>query len=627
MCGIAGIITGAVENNGLKAQIEAMLNALHHRGPDDLGLFLGKQFAFGHTRLSILDLSSNGHQPMVDKSLGIVITYNGEVYNFRELRKELEAVGVRFNSHSDTEVVLKAYIHWGVGAFNKLDGMFAFALYDPRINKILIVRDFAGIKPLYYYQDQTVFAFCSEIKGLKAADILATKIDPQGLSEYLWYGNTISEHTLHSGVKKLLPGRYLEFDLEQNAFEIKSYWKLEDYLSSSMHLTESEAVGAIRSTLEASVERQLVSDVPVGICLSGGIDSSAITAFASRHYSGRLKTFSVDFDFMGKGSELPLARLVANKFNTEHHELHITSGDVVSLVEESIGWHDEPFADAANLPLFLISKRLKELGVKVILQGDGGDELFAGYRRYNTMQHRWFWKLLSPLSPMLTFLPQNACWDRRQRFLDAITQRNPPMMHALVLTVESLRKSPVQLLSSDLQKLLAKTNPFATYEEAYGRYHSIDEVQRMLAMDYEILLQHDFLEKVDKPTMANSVEVRVPFLAKPVVELALGLPSRYKVQRFEKKYLLKKALDGIVPREILYGPKKGFGVPYKTWLINGLRGLLEDSIGGLVDKGILTKQEVRKLIDKHVSSQQDNGFMLWKLLLLGIWINENKLVF
>ena len=630
MCGITGFVLKKSLSKSIVQIIRGMLKSIHHRGPDDQGVFINDQngIALGHARLSILDLSQNGHQPMIDEKTGVVLVYNGEVYNFPVIKKELESLGIYFKSSSDTEVILQAYITWGIQSFKKLDGMFAFAIFDPKENKLFLVRDFAGIKPLYYANLDTGLFFASEIKALLASTQIPSELSYETLSKYLSYGQTCSNNTLYQNIHKLPSGCFLELDLETKTKKITPYWSAIDYLNKTKYSEYSEQAAAkkIQTTLEDSVQSQLISDVPIGICLSGGIDSSAITAFASRHYPGKLKTFSVDFDFMADGSEIPMANFVAETFKTDHETFQISGKNIEHIVRKSISWHDEPFGDAANIPLFLISERLKQSNIKVVLQGDGGDELFAGYAHYQRAQFLSHLRILRPLvKPFFPLIPNTDFLSRAKSYFDSMTDKDPALMHAAMLTTDRKDRSSLNWLSPSLREKLKLLDPFNSYRDLYQISKEADAPQRMLYMDYMLLLQHQFLEKVDRPTMANSVEVRVPFLGKSVVELALSLPSRYKVHGKEKKYLLRESLRGIVPNKILDAPKKGFGVPFNHWLKADLLPLLKESMKHLDQLGFIDKNKVNLRIRSHVNNQENNGFMLWKLMQLGLWLNQYKI--
>ena len=611
MCGICGYISKEHIN------IEEMNNSISHRGPDNRGTFKNEEIGLGHTRLSILDLSETANQPMVSKDGRYTIVYNGEIYNFKELKEELEKIGTPFKRDSDTEVVLEGFGQWGVELFERLNGMFAFSIYDNQLNKIYIVRDRFGVKPLYYYSKDKNFIFGSEIKALLASEIIEKKLNYQALYEYLHFGTTLGETTFYEHIKKLEPGYYIEYDIEKKDFEIHPY-KLNYEITPSTDSFE-EALANIREHFEASVKRQLLSDVPVGIFLSGGIDSTAITAYATKHYKGKIKTFSAGFDFDGGDNELPLAKFIANHYGTDHHEMHITGENTISILEEVNHYFDQPFGDPGNIPLYLMSKELKGKE-KVILQGDGGDELFAGYHRYIRLHHYKTFKFISKFFFLLQqLIPKDSSKYRGLRFLYALYQKEPSHEMAYILSQEMFDEDPANYFNAEIESRLKKYNPFQRYEYFYNKFKDLDPVNRALYTDMNIILPDLYFEKVDRATMANSLEVRVPFLDNILTEYAMSLPSKYKVQGKEKKYLLKKAFAGIIPDKVLYGPKKGFGVPAHYWLRTSMKDFMLENIRS----SEFYNNDIELLMQEHIENRKDNGAILWKLLNLSLWLKKS----
>jgi asparagine synthase (glutamine-hydrolysing) len=615
MCGFTGIYDPSQQASNLGECVRRMTETLAHRGPDAEGIYSSNGIALGHRRLSIIDLSSAGHQPMKSPDGKIAIAFNGEVYNFQELRAELEHDGMTFQSRTDTEVVLCAYIKWGLESFRMLNGMFAFAIWDSRTSEVHLVRDRFGIKPLYYYSSTSnQIVFGSEIKALLASGLPVREISWAGLNEYMWFGNALGQNTLFSGIKKLLPGHYLTVGAAGSS--LFRYWALEDV--KPLKPTLGEATAEVARLLENSVKSQLVGDVPVGVFLSGGIDSSAITAFATKHYANKLQTFSVGFDFDRGVNELPAARFVADYYGTEHHEIKVSGSGMEDVIIRLVNAHDEPFADAANIPLYLLCEQIRG-NVKVVLQGDGGDELFAGYRRYNILAHSTFWRLASRL-----LLSLGVGHQRGARFLNAVSQSDPAMRMALLLTVDSLQDPPTRIMSEQWRRHLAEHDPFLRYKELDQRFSCLDPVQKMLYTDMSVVLPDTFFEKVDKSTMAQGIEVRVPFLDANLASYAIGLPSDLKVRGFQKKWILRRALRGVVPDRILDGKKTGFGVPYEYWLRGPLSQfmksvLLDPRISSL---GMFDKIEIERAISQHISGERNNGFLLWKALNLALWAEQ-----
>jgi len=379
--------------------------------------------------------------------------------------------------------------------------------------------------------------------------------------------------------------------------------------------------GELRSLLEAAVRRHLLSDVPVGVFLSGGIDSSTLTAFASRHYAGRLSTFSVEFDFANGASELPKARAIASLFRTDHHEVRIVGTKISDVIEKLVMSHDEPFGDAADIPLYLLAEQLRG-SIKVVLQGDGGDELFGGYRRYVVLSYEGLWRCLSRLArPFIPYLPPSPSRYRLHRFVEAMRHSDPAMRMALLLTEECLESPPTRVLTREARQDMEREDPFGRYRQLYERLRDRDAVQRMLYVDSAVILPDIFLEKVDKATMAHGLEVRVPFLDSELAAFAMGLPSTFKIRHGQKKWILRRAMRGILPDSILDAPKTGFDVPYSRWLRGPLRPYLESV---LLDRTthetrFFDRHELERSIGEHVKGIRDNGFLLWKLLNLQLW--------
>ncbi len=615
MCGICGFFDP--DASGGARVLEAMVATLAHRGPDDRGTEFDGPAHLGHTRLSIIDLSAAGHQPMSLPDGSLRLSYNGEIYNFQELRAELEALGHAFRGHSDTEVVLHAFAEWGEDCFARLNGMFAMALYEPATRVLRLVRDPLGIKPLHYWTDGTRLVFGSEIKALLAHPAVPNRLHPPALHEYLYFGNAMQEETFFEGIHRVMPGTLVRFG--PGGLEPKRYWDLASFAPPEGDV-DALAHG-VRERLDAAVRRHLVADVPVGVFLSGGVDSSAIATLASRHVDG-LRTYTAAFEQGADVDERPRARRLAESLGTDHRELFVRTGNVLSVIETLVRAHDEPFADAANIPLYLLCGALRDEGIKVVLQGDGGDEIFAGYRRYNVLAHAGLWRAVAPLARrVLALAPERPQVHRLLRFLRAAGERDPALRMAYLLTLESPDLPPTRVFTEEARALLRPSDPFRAYRRADAELPPGDPVDRMLATDCRILLPDTFLTKVDRPTMAQSVEVRVPFLDRELVEYAAPIPARHKVRRLEKKYLLRRALRGLVPDEILDGQKHGLDVPYERWLRGDLREPLREVLlepgGGLGD--LLDRAAAEKTIAEHAAGERDHGFLLYKLLNLGLW--------
>jgi asparagine synthase (glutamine-hydrolysing) len=624
MCGVLGIATLPSGSMGPTTdEFRRAVASIQHRGPDGSGIYRDDNLWLGHARLSILDLSNAGSQPMKTADDRFVITYNGEIYNFRELAADQHMQNL--HSTSDTEVLLRAFAALGVDSLPKLNGMFAFAVYDRLKRKIWLARDPMGIKPMYYRITATSFAFASEIKGILALPAGRAVCNVASLHEWLYYGNTLGGRTLYSGIQQLLPGHYLELDLSSFEHRICEYHSFRRPPTSGIRGSSdcADAANQVSRLLEQAVKRQLVSDVPVGVFLSGGVDSSAITAFATRHYRGRLATYSVEFDFADGASELAKAKRVADRFCTDHHEIHIGGADVSAVVEKMVYHHDMPFADAANIPLYMMSEKISS-HTKVVLQGDGGDELFGGYRRYSTLRYYRFLRILAlSLQGLHRFAPRSAGYHRIQRYMHAFSAPDLATTMALLLTQEDRFSHPSNIFGRGMAEAIGKSDPFARFREVQPWFADQDVGNQMSFTDICIELPDLFLEKVDRSTMAASLEVRVPFLDHDLVDHATRLSGRSKMPLGRKKWLLKKALAGVLPSDILHGPKVGFTVPYGRWLQTSLKAMFFDHLSTFVRShpGVLNVEHIEGLFARTEGGQQNHSFMLWKVLNFVIWAN------
>jgi len=627
MCGLFGVISS---NESVPDPDKDVLTSIMHRGPDSQSLRKFSNLLFGHVRLSILDRSELANQPLTSKCGRYTIVYNGEVYNYKELSTLHNLNNLK--TTSDTEVVLELFAKFGVDSFNFLNGMFALAIYDSHEHKVFLARDRLGIKPLFITQSKKGIYFGSEIKVLEKLDAISHDINISKLNEWFYYGNSLGKESLLQGVERVLPGTYIVIDMTILRAEEHTYWSVRETLSLQKHLkipNDKDVVIKVRELLRLAVKRQLVSDLPVGVFLSGGIDSSAITAFAAEELGGELSTYSVKFDFDKGVNELPKARKVAELYRTNHHEFEIGGYDVADTVIKMIEHHDQPFSDAANIPLYLISQQVRDK-TKVILQGDGGDELFAGYRRYNTLVNIQRMKLLAKIGNFFNkFTHNNFAKHTRQRYIDALLAGEDHDVMAALLTVESKRVPPTRVLNDFYRAKVESYNFDTRYIEVASRFRDQSLVNKMLMTDLEIILPDIFLEKVDRSTMAASIEVRVPFLDNNLVDFCISLPPHLKVKKGQQKYLLKQALAGIVPDDILYGPKTGFGVPFGYWLKGPLYALFWDSFAKFkVDNSsILDEKKISLVFSDFVSGRRDDAFLLWKILNLMIWSNTKKIAF
>ncbi len=615
MCGIAGLIA---KNKLEPEQVERFkksCNLMQHRGPDYTGIFQDDKVFLLHHRLSIIDLDARSHQPFHTASGKTWVTFNGEIYNYRELISRYQ---ISTRTSSDTEVLAEMYERLGVEAFKEWNGIFAAGLYTAGKN-ITLIRDRFGVKPLYYFENQDYIAFASEAKVI--LDWLPSfKINQTGLTQYLWYGNTTGSSTIIQGLQKVLPAQTLEIDLHNHSTILKNtFWDIHS-VKPEEKIQEKEAVNQITDLLGKAVKRQMVADVPLGILLSGGIDSSAITAFASQYSSQSLDTYTVSYDYnLGGKSEIENARMVAKKFNTNHHELVVKVSKLEEIFEQLVFQYDEPFADPAAIPMYFLGK-ICSADKRVILQGDGGDELFGGYPLFNTLYNRSFWKRATAF---YHFMPDNRLKDRLKRMNFVLNQKQEALMHAYLMTEVVPYKNPYEILQADWQKSAQSSNWTVDYEKAYHSCANMPALQRQRIINIQSELPNTFLEKVDKATMLHSVESRVPFLDNELAEFVLGLPHTRWLKGGKLKYLLKQSLKGVVPDEILLGKKRGFDVPYRYWLKNDLYGYAHN-IFKHADIPWIDSQHCLELLEKNKNSAIDYSPTLWKSLVLNTWLTRYK---
>lgn len=622
MCGIGGYL--GPESKQFRQHLGAKMTAeLHHRGPDASDVTLTDGLMLAHTRLSILDLSELGSQPMASADGRYLISYNGELFNFPEIRAELESLGRTFVSRSDTEVVLQALIQWGADALPRFNGMFALAFWDKQEQSLLLARDRFGIKPLFYSHTDQGLLFASEVNTLANTGLLSNKLSLKGLHEYLFFGNALGESTLLEYCQKLPGGTWMEAQIGKQPV-IKQFWH--SGLIKQTSPSETDAVEHIQLLLKQSVKRHLLSDVPVGLFLSGGLDSSTICALASQQLDTPLSTYSVAFEGMTAHSELAVAREVANRFNTTHTELSVSWQNLEQTIETLTQAHGQPFGDAANLPLYLLTKELPA-NIKVVLQGDGGDEVFGGYRRYRLLRYAKLCGLLTKLPfSHINFPFSNSFARRAQRLLGALGEQNNAHRCAWLLTEEPSALAVNSLLKREIREALPELFPVSRYEQILDELPEnvrSNPQQSMLWTDMQILLADYFLEKVDRSTMANSVEIRVPFLDTPLCDYVMGLPAELKLTG-QSKQLLRKAMSDKLPKSVLSGPKYGFGVPYVEWLRGPLSPYVESRFfdSNSLFNELFDRASLAALWQEFKQSKNNRGFMIYKLLVLAIWLDQ-----
>lgn len=620
MCGIVGLTQAAGDSAATLQTVRRMADTIVHRGPDDEGLHAGGRVVLGMRRLSIIDLSG-GHQPIANEDETLWLVCNGEIYNFRELRAELEAAGHRFRTGSDVEVLLHLYEMHGERFLEKVNGMFAAALWDSKRERLLLARDRLGQKPVYYTEVNGQLAFGSEVKTLLAVPKVRAALNPAGLRDYLAMGYAVAPNTIFDRIKKLPPASLLVWT--PSGYRINTYWQPPTQVDEKV--SESDWIEQMRSELRRAVAEHMVADVPIGAFLSGGIDSSAVVALMSEHTREPVNTYSIGYGGGGAASyynELTYAGQVARQFKTNHHEI-LVEPQVATLLPKLL-WHmEEPISDSAVVTTYLVSD-LAAKTVKVILSGVGGDELFGGYRRYlgdvytRRYQKLPAWLRTQVMQPLAKLLPSG----RQSRMMD-LARYAKKFVHTSELPWREQYRQYVEIQTRDrLMQLMVDvpSGPDGFDREAEAE-SADDPLLRLLRLDARTQLSEDLLLLTDKITMARSIECRVPFLDHKLVEAAARMPSRLKLKNGELKYVLKKALAGIVPDEILYRSKRGFGAPVGAWFKQELQPLRETllSKASIEKRGLLKWNAVRELLTAHDASREDYTDLILVLMNLEIW--------
>lgn len=630
----------------LPSSVRGMVASIRYRGPDDFGVWCDERvgIGLGHARLSILDLSPEGHQPMVSASGRYVISYNGEVYNFAELRSELGVVGQKFRGHSDTEVMLAAFEEWGIEkAVQRFVGMFAFALWDKQTRTLTLARDRLGEKPLYYGWQGEAFLFGSELKALRAHPAFRAEVDRNALALLLRHNYIPAPYSIYQGISKLSPGCLLTVSLSQRNPRIVPYWSgkqaIEAGLAHPFEGSESAAVSALEALLKDAVGQQMVADVPLGAFLSGGVDSSTVVALMQAQSSRPVKTFTIGFHEEGY-DEAPHAKSVARHLGTEHTELYVMPKEAMDVIPRLPALYDEPFSDSSQIPTFLVSE-LARRHVTVSLSGDGGDELFGGYNRYFWATNIWRrvgWvpqPMRAALVGALMALPPSA-WNGVFRWLSRFLPvgwryANPgDKLHKLaeVLAVRTPEEIYLDLVSHWKQptEVVRGTHEPPTVLTDPARWADLpDFEQRMMYLDQMTYLPDDILTKVDRAAMGVSLETRVPFLDHRVVEFAWSLPLSMKIRHGQGKWLLRQVLYRHVPKELMERPKMGFGVPIDVWLRGPLKGWAEELLdeARLQREGYFDPRPIRRKWAEHLTGRRNWSYYLWDVLMFQAWLEAN----
>ncbi|MGK2907147.1 MAG: asparagine synthase (glutamine-hydrolyzing) [Desulfuromonadales bacterium] len=620
MCGIAGFFRTCAPYAD-DSVLKRMGEVIRHRGPDAGGEYLDEQVGLAHRRLSIIDLSPQGNQPMISADGRLVIVFNGEIYNFLELRAELEKAGVSFRSRTDTEVLLALYQRQGNACLKLLNGMFAFAIWDKVDKTLFMARDRIGKKPLYYYHGGgDRLAFASEIKSLLQLPGLSPKVEPTALTDFLKYLYIPAPKTIYRNIYKLLPGHSMVLRPGGQPV-IEQYWDVD--FSAMTPCSQDEAQEELVELLLQSTACRMIADVPLGAFLSGGVDSSAVVALMAKVSAEPVRTCSIGFDDK-RHDETPYAREVASLFATDHHEYCVQSRleDTVALLPK---YFDEPFADSSAVPTFHVS-RLARQAVTVALAGDGGDESFAGYEKYavelkENLARRYIPKsLLAALHAGVGGFSHPAA--RKARSLTGSALLDPG--RAFYVTNSHVDDATLErLLADGVRRACSGYDPAESTMRYYDRMSGADHVTRMLYTDLKHYLPDDILVKVDRMSMAHSLEVRAPFLDYRVIEFAASLPSDWKIKGSSKKIILRKAFGRLLPERILNRPKQGFSVPLDAWFRHELKPFAESCLlGGAALAEYIDTTSVRELWHQHQEQNQDHSSVLWSLLMFALWRME-----
>lgn len=622
MCGITGIYSVLKEID--KELLVNLTDILKHRGPDDCGYFIDDNIGLGHRRLSIIDLET-GHQPISNEDNSVVIVYNGEFYNFKEYIDFLKSKGHKFKTNTDTEVILHLYEEIGTQVLDKIRGMFTFAIWDKNKSTLFIARDRLGQKPLFYTFQNDKFYFSSELKSFFKINEIKKDIDRQAIDYYLTYQYIPAPLSVYKNIYKLMPAEYI---IVKNGkiIEKKNYWQLP--AKTNYNISYADAKEQLRELLFESVKLRLVSDVPVGSFLSGGVDSSIITAIMAKTAGKQIKTFSIGFD-EGDYNELPYAKLVADKYNTEHKEF-IVKPDTINIINDLAYFYNEPYADSSALPTYYLSKMTSKY-VKVALNGDAGDEMFCGYYRYQAMR---FYEIINniPLGKNIckifsNLIPSSGFNNRRiiqiRNFLNIISKQHIDVYKDLVSYFYDDDKN--NIYTDEFRNSVDTTKCFSYITDIFNNFNDVKGLtQKIMFTDQLSYLPNDLLVKVDIASMMNSIECRSPILDHKVVEFANSLPLEYKLRGFKKKHIFTDTFKDLIPSEIINRKKMGFGVPLFHWFRNELKDFAYDNIlnAFYIKNSWFKKDKVQNILDNHVSKKENNAFKIWSLLMLSLWYNS-----
>lgn len=628
MCGIAGFID--FHKKSTKSNIQSMIEPLNHRGPDGEGVSLFKSknaiIGFGHKRLSIIDLSQAGKQPMALNHLHI--TYNGEIYNYQEIKNELLELGHHFNGESDTEMILHAYTEWGIKAVERFIGMFAIALFDEKKQEVVFIRDRAGVKPLFYYQKNDLILFSSELKSFHEHPEFEKKLDLNAVAAYMQYGNVPTPHCIFKNCGKIKPGHYLKINLENKSQQEIQYWNVYDFYNQpKLNLSFPEAKIQTKELLKSAFNYRMVADVPVGVFLSGGYDSTTVSSLIQAESTARLKTFTIGVPDIGL-NEAPYARDIAKHLGTDHTEINCTEQEAIEMIKDLPFFYDEPFADSSAIPTTLVSKAARK-DVTVALSADGGDEIFGGYNRYDFM-HR-YGKTLNSIPKAVRKILVGAMgnissekipvlkdkYNFHNRYEKLKTVLNDPSEKEIMLSLS-------QQFNDEQMKSVMKSE-FTSLPTMFQSKEMLEDFKSplsyMMAIDFQTYMLDDILQKVDRATMTNSLEGREPMLDHRILEFAAQLPDEYKYQNGIKKRILREITHEYIPKELLDRPKMGFAIPIAKWLKNELRDHVEEYLNEdrIEKQGIFNWEFITKLKMDFYKGRKEYDSKLWYFLMFQMW--------
>ena len=628
MCGIAGFID--FHKKSTKSNIQSMIEPLNHRGPDGEGVSLFKSknaiIGFGHKRLSIIDLSQAGKQPMALNHLHI--TYNGEIYNYQEIKNELLELGHHFNGESDTEMILHAYTEWGIKAVERFIGMFAIALFDEKKQEVVFIRDRAGVKPLFYYQKNDLILFSSELKSFHEHPEFEKKLDLNAVAAYMQYGNVPTPHCIFKNCGKIKPGHYLKINLENKSQQEIQYWNVYDFYNQpKLNLSFPEAKIQTKELLKSAFNYRMVADVPVGVFLSGGYDSTTVSSLIQAESTARLKTFTIGVPDIGL-NEAPYARDIAKHLGTDHTEINCTEEEAIEMIKDLPFFYDEPFADSSAIPTTLVSKAARK-DVTVALSADGGDEIFGGYNRYDFM-HR-YGKTLNSIPKAVRKILVGAMgnissekipvlkdkYNFHNRYEKLKTVLNDPSEKEIMLSLS-------QQFNDEQMKSVMKSE-FTSLPTMFQSKEMLEDFKSplsyMMAIDFQTYMLDDILQKVDRATMTNSLEGREPMLDHRILEFAAQLPDEYKYQNGIKKRILREITHDYIPKELLDRPKMGFAIPIAKWLKNELRDHVEEYLNEdrIEKQGIFNWEFITKLKMDFYKGRKEYDSKIWYFLMFQMW--------